>query len=786
MTYGIDLAAQRYRYLSLPAIIYCVSLLYAAVLILPAYCQPIVPGLDASWGFAVNYFPHSNFTFGPDLIFTYGPLGFIAVPQDIAANIGWAMAVRFTVWGIMLWQLARLWISGRHFPAAIIVASLIVSNKLYFYYWDYFLTATILVLFVRLFEEPPHYLELWVVTALMSVSFLVKFTAFVMAFLWFAAYTLGHLWLPGRLSSWRWRIAVLAGLASGPLAYLIYNPSTSGLILYIKGMLQIASGYAAWMSLPTPANIGIFGGAITAATVLCTLDAVRRRSLRAWPAIVVLLATWMSFRHGFVRSGEMHASVYCAFAILIFGVLLAQIKASSYTTVLYGVAFCGFTIIALVGVAWRWPVSGRFWWSADANFEQAQRLLRGKEGMAEFVAISEKAFHHSVVEQYKQTLNQSRVLIFPWDLAYAAGQNFELVPLYATQAYSAYTRYLDTMGAAKIRQAAPPIDYVLMEWKSIDGRHPLLDEPATWTTLYANYVPRQSQVDSMLLARRPKPLTVTYTPSASKDFHPGIWVQVPRSPTPEAFSIELRPTVVGTLMTAIYKLPLIFVEMRSLSGITQTYRVVGDVLTTPQPINCLPQSFEALRQLWSDNRPNDPIVALRLTGDGLSYMQPSVWRFYHVKGTDIIVPEAQQVEETFQQHFHLTSTSQIPRLLGGYISTVNGRAVSKLNDPNVPMRLESGEGAVIEGWMISGEAAKGFPMDELYAVVSGKVVRAETVARPDVAAHFQNPKFITSGYRIHLGEDLLRSGSQAVELIGRTQNDGALYRFPEKVYLAHK
>lgn len=62
-----------------PVFFYCI-LAYAALLLLPAYA-PVLPGLDQSWQFALNHFVHTQFKFGPDLIFTYGPLGFVEVPQ---------------------------------------------------------------------------------------------------------------------------------------------------------------------------------------------------------------------------------------------------------------------------------------------------------------------------------------------------------------------------------------------------------------------------------------------------------------------------------------------------------------------------------------------------------------------------------------------------------------------------------------------------------------------------------------------------------------------------------
>lgn len=612
------------------------ALVYTALLILPAYYQTIIPGLDPSWGFGLNHFPHSEFKFGPDLIFTYGPLGFLAVPMNVASNIGIAMFVRLALWILMLWQLVALWRSGKRTAALFITASLMVSNKLYIYYWDYFVVALFLVLCFRLLEGSSISLGLCMVAVLMGISFLLKFTSFIMAAMMLSVCAVGLMLRQGRDLAVRDRALLALAFASGPIGYLLYDPSLWDLLLYARGALAISSGYAASMSLPTDPALAIRAGVVSAIPALCALFALWRRTVSLPSVALVFVATCMAFRHGFTRSGIPHSAVFLSFVVLSFGLLLAQIKMTRLATAVHWFLFCGVSFIALQGVSDRWPVWTRFWWLPEMNLSQAVKLLHWRDTMTELDVVSAANFHGTVIERYLDDIQGARVLVFPWDLAYAAHQNFTLVPLYAMQAYSAYTRYLDRTEAERLLSKKGP-HFVVFEWQAIDGRHPLLDVPATWNGLFSKFVPYVPNTDSVLLAPRQHPLRISYVPLSRTTFQREDWVSIPSSHAPVGVSIDLKPTVAGSMVTALYKLPIILLQTRSRSGMVQTFRVPGDVLATPLPINCLPLSFNSLMDLWARNRASDPIVELRLYGNGLHYMQPTDWQFYDVQGTDILV-----------------------------------------------------------------------------------------------------------------------------------------------------
>ncbi len=253
-------------------------------------------------------------------------------------------------------------------------------------------------------------------------------------------------------------------------------------------------------------------------------------------------------------------------------------------------------------------------------------------------AGSKDAFRGSLIFRYLPTLNGSRVLIFPWDISYSSVGHFTTVPLFAIQAYTTYTQYLDQQSAARIKTASPPIDYVLWEWKSIDSRHPLLDDPAIWNAIYSGFSPVETENDSLLLKRRAAALPTSFRSFKEAACPAEEWIAVPERHTPVALSLNLKPTLAGGLTSTLYQIAPISLEVKARSGTTVSIRIPPDVMASPFPINYLPLNPLALNTLWTRNTVSDPIVAFRLTGPGLPQIPCRSLQFYDLLGTQIEVP----------------------------------------------------------------------------------------------------------------------------------------------------
>ena len=623
-----------------PSALFFTLLAWTAALLLPAKYSGLSLGLDGSWNYALNYFAHSSYKFGPDLIFTHGPLGFVGGAQHIGWNLPTSLTIQSAVWIVLFWQILAMYRSGRRAAAFLLLLGLFITHQMYFDVWDYLASALVLTLLARLMQIPQRTPELALLAALAGLLFLVKFTAFLLTALLLAIYAASRVTFPLRLPRRQEGALLVLAFLSGPIAYLLYNPSLSGLVDYGHGAFEMARGYAESMSSVASVLDADLAIAVIGAIVLSALYASARGALSPFAAAMAVAATWVAFRHGYVRADPSHTAVFFGFSLFVFAFLMSQLAVSLQKSIPYVVVFVALIPVALYGIGerwlpWRWEA-----WSPAHNLPLVSALLHWDSTMQHLDDAAKATASSAVPMQlYGAKLKGAHVLIFPWDLAYAATGSFDLFPLYPLQAYSAYTRYLDQGGAERIRNAKPAIDYVVFEWKAIDGRHPLLDAPATWNALYEGFEPDTTNSRSLLLGRRRHALRLTFTKFKRENFHPGVWVPIPPRQSPVGLSADFTPALWGTLDVGLYKLHPIVLETQSRSGASHSFRVPMDVLSTPFLINCLPSSLRELQDIWQKGRCSDPIVKIRFTGAGLYELHSSGYDFYDVGGTNLQVSD---------------------------------------------------------------------------------------------------------------------------------------------------
>jgi drug/metabolite transporter (DMT)-like permease len=127
----------------------------------------------------------------------------------------------------------------------------------------------------------------------------------------------------------------------------------------------------------------------------------------------------------------------------------------------------------------------------------------------------------------------------------------------------------------------------------------------------------------------------------------------------------------------------------------------------------------------------------------------------------------------------LPPLNSIPETGGGSFDLLNGQPIPTANDPQHPFHVSRVANIAVQGWMISADGTSA--MDQVYAVYPGGRSTAKTEPRPDVAAHFNQQKLLSSGFRFDLPPGSLGLGLQTVDAVGVT--GGQFYRFARTLYL---
>lgn len=618
------------------SVVFYGALIYLALLLVPLSSNPIAAGVDPGWQYGLNSFWDRGVTFGRDVVFTYGPLGFIAVPERVGTNLIVGNAVRLLVWGLLLWQLQGLWRSGNHWQATTLTAGIILTNGLYTFAWEYFVVLVIVVLLVRLFEKPSCRVSFAVLGLLCGLLFLIKFSGFFLAAPAIILFAFHRLAKAPQKHLTGFVLPSLCILA-GPVFYLLYNPSFVDLVRYIRGALSVSAGYSAAMGISMPDGGLRYLLALGLIFVEVLAYLIYRRMIPIATAGIALFMTWIVFKHGMVRCDAAHTGIFFLFSTLIFAFVVSLARLNPKIALILLVPFVAYSVLALDAASATFNIWRSSWWSPADRLAKLSLIWKWKGSARKLGATVGRSSDLS--EEFAADVRGRRVLVLPNDLAYAHSFQFDLIPFFAMQAYSAYTPFLDRTSAAQIASNAPSIDRVLFDWKSIDGRHPILDLPATWITLFERFMVRRSTSKSLLLTHRKQRLELTHSTLSASEWAPGAWIKIPRRDDLMTATVDLSPELSGVLMTSLYKLPYVFLELRTLAGQSAKFRVVPSLLAFPFLVNALPLNGQQLVDLWERGLVRDPITEMRFIGDGLEYLHRGPIIFSALGGSDVIVPD---------------------------------------------------------------------------------------------------------------------------------------------------
>ena len=89
-------------------------ILLIAIVTLPGLYHPLGPvGLDPGWQWAINQARDAGLIFGRDIVFPYGPLGFLMYPLDVSSNLLIAHLVLLGVQALFAYSLVSLFVHTR-------------------------------------------------------------------------------------------------------------------------------------------------------------------------------------------------------------------------------------------------------------------------------------------------------------------------------------------------------------------------------------------------------------------------------------------------------------------------------------------------------------------------------------------------------------------------------------------------------------------------------------------------------------------------------------------------
>jgi len=555
-----------------------VGILLASVLV-PWMPRMPTSGLDPSWRSVLEWGFLNAAEFGRDLVFTFGPLGFLYTQQfhpdlfvyQLAYWI--AIAVALGAFFSRYWAASPFWVSLL-FSMALLPAATVSKDS-----WLFFLPfATAIAAFAPRGQKSRWLIGLLFVLSV--VSGLTKFTGFLVAAGTFLTVDLGRLA--------QRRLVPIYTLAFIAFSWLAFGAITGEMnwLAYLEGGFQVASGYSGAMQIDKPtshvllsvvASLGTVGWLTwgyarllehksVVSTIVVSLSAVLFAFIAFKAGIVrqdghflitasgllllAITAGFLNFTHSPNLIGKIAASAMVA--LTIWGelyILRHYGKEEDVATIVHGIA--------------KRPVTG---------LEQAVDLIVGGR-YGELIAIRDNALSN-IRDRYPLPHLAGTVDIYPWDQAWVLAQGLDYNPRPVFQSYSAYTPTLIERNYRHLIASHGPA-YVLFEPKSIDGRLVSLMDGKSWRALLAKFDPvsvvqghllfrRRSRRDRQVTERPYEPMEVTWDER----------LLVPETKACVWAEVEIKQRSIGRIVPVAFKAPLVEIIIETTDGESLRYRFV--------------------------------------------------------------------------------------------------------------------------------------------------------------------------------------------------------------------
>jgi hypothetical protein len=535
---------------------------------------------DPSWKYLLTVAAGEHLRYGRDLVFTYGPLGWLFSPT--AASWRQLLASFVVTAAVVVGGFVALrFLLRRVLPALVCDAVVLVAAALLSVGTPELLATCVVLAVLAVLVDRPRTVRLWTVGAVG----LLGGTALTMKF------GLGELLLavgvPLALVSGRgsalaragrglvaWAVAGVVGFA---VAWFATSQHLGDIAGFVRGSVQIQRGYQTAAVLNEPrGHWQVLGDGIgfVALVLFCVVSVVAARGNRrraAAAAAVALIGVWYELLQAFVRQDAVHDIAGQGLATLVAVAFLAgsrglqptagpdtpdrgRRRSGAVLAVVCAACFVGTYLASGPPTLHRFAPPSRV------------RLLRTDVDRIRYPARQTAATARAlrglrVADPYPAAvvtqLAGHAATPVPTDIDGMAAWGIRPVTLPVPQTYSAYTTYLDRLDAAALlRPDAPP---VLRRIGSVrGGPDPMWASPEFMTTLLCHY--RQDLLADryQVLVRAPQRCAVSPSVLTTVHVRPGELVRIPHPSTAGdgvVLTVTAHPSLIERVLAVVARAP---------------------------------------------------------------------------------------------------------------------------------------------------------------------------------------------------------------------------------------
>lgn len=483
---------------------------------------PETPSIDGALQAGLNMAAVRGLDFGPDLLFTYGPLGFLKSylvfyewPTRLALLYG--IALHFALSISLVWALRRNFGAVIAVAVALVAAVLARGDQAMIGIRDdaAVVTLTLIWCIAALSTEPPAWIRRIVVYgggAFAAIELLAKLNTGLIVLAIVAITVLA-------IERERWRnLAMLTATLTGSLAALWFasGQGVGNIASFISGSLEVIGGYSSGARLDWGPDERQWDYWVTPLVLAAAIAVawVATRKLPPTPRVaalaIVALVAFAATKAGWVSHDYYHMATFYA---TVLGLIIAlplpsrpEVRAGVLIAIV-GTIAAGFTT-SVPGYPLTDPVANlRNGASAVTRLVDTDKLER--------VIADNRAGLQAGFEIDQRTLgllDGRTVHVDPSEASAAWAYELDWHPLPIFQPYAAWTEELDRRNAEEVASDSGP-ELVLRQNLNALGRYPAFESPAAMLEMLCHFTPLRTTPEWQLLERvgdrcgEPVPLT---------------------------------------------------------------------------------------------------------------------------------------------------------------------------------------------------------------------------------------------------------------------------------------
>lgn len=588
------------------------------LLSLPPPVLPVETGTDPSWISLLNHLSFRKM-FGSSAVFTYGPLGFILVPQAMGANVIIALISNLFQLIILGGVYIFLFNQGQtsRMSTWCLLACHLIPTRIP--EWQWTILPLILIATVSLNKSLSK-------RTAVSLTFLSAGLCVFVSLMKFSSCLL-------ILSTSFMAITYLFLRDPKKTIYLATVYVGTFLFFCILACVTLFASFAAfsdWMKysfqLATGYNLYMLVNKSWAELML--------------PFLYLFIILWMLLWR--VQDFWRNLARFCIFAPLFFLLIKYAITRQHIDPLLYvGPIVSGLWLLD-ADAGWRKRLMGLITCQFLIAFLFTWFFIFAGSTTAPFVGLSFGNLKNTLmltktIEQSRQksTLNlasarlpddwlavigTNRVQSIPLEYSYLLATPLDATPFYTFQGYGCFLHTLGAKSAELYFKKDAPC-FIICELFALDGRNMFLDMPCVWKGIQENYK-LIKHTDKLALLEKAQTMNVNAKLSNKIVIQKGEWLDTSLLKGRQ-IAIQWPQTIIGKFLSFLLRNDMTFLTIEYADGAIRKYRVLPDTLQGTFNLDRIPRNFEDVISVLSET-PDSGMRAQRIRFD-------SNYGFYYPK-----------------------------------------------------------------------------------------------------------------------------------------------------------